>query len=147
MPVLPRMRSQQLPGPNVNESLEEGFAHCVNARCDGYGQEPVMVVRTVVEHTVGSRGGDGIFSNVVENTNEYLRLADEADIPCPSCSKDRDVSLQERPVYPIITGFPQDGLLNVKGFDPNVRNVQADEAMAAEVADLRRELAELRKAG
>ncbi len=132
------------PPPNIRETPVPAFAHCNDARCPGYGQQPVQGVLTVVEHTVASRGGDGIFAGVVENTNEYLRFENPADIACGACGKDRMVTQQERPVIPMITGHPQDGLLGGLKFDPNITNSPADQQHAAEMAEMRKQMAEMR---
>lgn len=144
MPIRFAPGVKSTPPPNISESVVDGWAHCEDARCQGYGQQPVKVIRELVERTIGSRGGDGIFVNVVENTNEYLRFSDEGDVACPHCHKDRAVTLQSRPTYPPITGFPQDGLLQSGPYDPSIRNTKADEAQAAEMAQMRKDMAELR---
>jgi len=143
MPLIFAPGGGQTPAPNTIETNVTGWAHCGDARCPGYGQKPAEGIRTIVEHTIGSRGGDGIFVNIVENTNEYLRFSDSADIACPDCGKDREISLQERPVYPVITGFPQLGLLQTPQFDPSVRNTKADEDAALAQAEQNKRMVEL----
>jgi hypothetical protein len=143
MPLYFAPGGDRTPPHNSTETVVDAWAHCGDARCRGYGQQRVKGVRTVVEHTIGSRGGDGIFVNIVENSYEYLRFADPEDGTCVQCGKPREVSLQERPVYQGLSGFPQHGLLNTPAFDPNVRNTQADERAAAEMAELRKQIAEL----
>jgi hypothetical protein len=143
MPLYFAPGGRHTPPPHVKETVVEAFAHCEDPYCAGYGQKPVHGVRTVVEHTIGSRGGDGIFAQIVENTNEYLRFEDPADVPCASCGKDRAISLQARPVYPNVSGFPQTGLLNAPAFDSNVRNTAADEKAATEMAEMRARMVEM----
>lgn len=132
------------PPPNIREETVDAYAHCNDPRCGGYGQQPVQGTLTVVEHTIASRGGDSIFANLVENTNEYLRFQDPADILCGSCGKDRMITRQERPVIPMITGFPQDGLLGGLKFDANITNSPADQKHAEEMAEMRKEMAAMR---
>lgn len=144
MPLVFAPGGRTTPPPNIREDVVDAWAHCNNPRCEGYGQRPVRAVRTIVEHTVGSRGGDGIFAMVVENTNEYLRFADETEIPCEHCGRERSVTLQERPEIPVLSGFPQDGLLGAAKFDPAIKFTVEDQAHAEEMAEMRREMAELK---
>lgn len=143
MPLYFAPGGDRTPPHNVAETVVDAWAHCGDARCRGYGQQRVKGVRTIVEHTIGSRGGDGIFVNIVENSHEYLRFDAPEDIPCDQCGHDREISLQERPVYQGLSGFPQNGLLTVPAFDPNVRNTPADEKAASEMAELRKQIADL----
>lgn len=156
MPLVFQPGGRTTPPPRMTETVVDAWAHCGNPRCEGYGQQPVAGVHTVVEHTIGSRGGDGIFMNIVENTNEYLRFAlngcdsdgnsdpaEPNDIPCEHCGADREITLQQRPVYQGLSGFPQNGLLQVAGFDPRVQNSQADEAAALASAEQNKRMAEL----
>ena len=130
---------------HVTEEPVDGFAHCINFVCAGYSQEPVRAVKTVRHDTVGDRGGDGALAMVVENTWEYLRFEDSAAVPCPHCGEDREVALQARPTYQNLSGFAQNGLVQVAKYDAAARNTPADEAQAAEMAAQKVELAELRQ--
>ena len=146
MPLVFRAGATTAPPPRRTETEVDAWAHCIDPRCEGYGQQPVKGIRELVEHTIASRTGETntVWANVVENTNEYLRFARDTDVPCPVCSRDREITAQERPTYPIITGFPQDGLLSAPKYNPEVRNTEADQQQAAEMAQMRKELAELR---
>jgi hypothetical protein len=138
----------QSPPPNITTSTVDAWAHCKDARCPGYGQKPVTALKELVEWTglaLGAGGpGSTALAQIVERSVEYVRFEDPEDVPCPTCGKDREVSLQERPVYPVITGFPQMGLLEAPAFNPDVRNTPADEAHAAEMAEMRKQMAELK---
>lgn len=129
----------------VTEETVEAFAHCINFVCPGYGQEPVQAVKTLRQDTVGDRGGDGALAMVVENTWEYLRFEDAEKVPCPHCGKDREVAAQARPTYQNLSGFAQNGLVEVAKFDPNVRNTKADEEQAAALAAANVAIAELKQ--
>lgn len=129
------------PPPTVTESEVDAYAHCGNALCPGYRQEPVRAVKTLVERSYQSGGGDWAFT---EGSSEHLRFADEAEIKCPHCDQSRMVTQQKRPRYQPLSGHPQNGLLNITGFDPAKVNGPADEKAAAEAAQLRAEMAELK---
>lgn len=137
------MPSTQIP-PRVTESTVEAWAHCSNPRCSGNGQQAVPGVRELIEYTIGSRGGDGIFVQLVENSTERVRFADADDVPCEVCGGEREISEQRRPVIPMLSGFPQDGLLGAPKFDPSVRNTEADQAAAEAAAAQAKEIAELK---
>jgi hypothetical protein len=128
---------------HVTEETLDGYAHCIDFVCPGYGQEPVKAIKTVRHDTVGDRGGDGALAMVVENTWEYLRFDDPEKVSCPHCGGTREVALQARPTYQNLSGFAQNGLVQVAKFDANVRNSPADEAAAAESAAQAARIAEL----
>lgn len=128
---------------HATEETVDGFAHCKDFVCPGYGQEPVKAVKTIRHDTVGDRGGDGALAMVVENTWEYLRFDDPEKMLCPHCGGTREVALQARPTYQNLSGFAQNGLVQVAKFDANVRNTPADEAAAAEQAAQKARIAEL----
>lgn len=123
-----------VPPPRVTEFSCDAYAHCTDPLCDGSGQQPVKAIRTLLEWTIGSRGGDGIFAGIVETSTEDLRFADADDSPCPSCGRAREVAVGEKPTYQRLSGFPQDGLLRMQGFDPGVQNSVADQRAAEEAA-------------
>jgi hypothetical protein len=149
-----------LPPPNITRRAVEAFAYCGDSMCQGNGTQPVRAVSTLFEWTFASRGGDGLFAAVVENSNTELRFAgteegDESlsrdwedgvwpDVSCRFCGKSRSLSPETRPDIPRMSGFPQNGLLNVKDFDPSVRNTAADEAAAAVAARQALEMEDLK---
>lgn len=137
------MATMQIP-PRVTETTVDAWAHCSNPRCAGNGQQAVQGVRVLSEYTIGSRGGDGIFVQLVENSSQYVRFADPEENDCGVCGGQREISEQRRPVIPIITGFPQDGLLGAPKFDPSVQNSAADQAAAEAAAAQSKEVAELK---
>lgn len=99
--------------PRVTETIVDGWAHCVNPRCDGSPQQPVQAIRQVVEHTYVEGGGD---MPGIEKTHVYLRFSDPADGPCPTdgCGLAREVSDQKRRRYENLSGHSQSGLLEYK---------------------------------
>lgn len=99
--------------PMTTETAVEAFAHCPDPLCAGHEQAPVPGVKMLVATTIGDRGGDGVFVNIVENTHEYLRFAEPEDVACPECGRDREVALQQRPVYDRLIG-PPDALLRAR---------------------------------
>lgn len=127
----------------VTETTVDAYAHCVNFVCPGYSQEPVTATKTVRADTIGDRGGDGALAMVTENTWEYLAFSDPEQVPCPHCGRDREVAAQARPTYQNLSGFAQNGLLEVAKFDPAVRNSKADEEQAAALAAANVQIAEL----
>jgi hypothetical protein len=135
--------SVQIP-PRVTETNVEAWAHCSNPRCSGNGQQAVSGVRVLSEYTIGSRGGDGIFVQLVENSSEYVRFADPDEVECGVCGGAREISEQRRPVIPIISGFPQDGLLGAPKFDPSLKFSDADQAASEAAAAQAKEIAELK---
>lgn len=86
------------------ETPVQALAHCQDATCPGYTQQPVDGILNVTEHTFLDGGGD--LGPFVERSMEYLRFADEADATCGVCQGPRGISQQERPVYPK-SGNPQ----------------------------------------
>lgn len=135
----------------ITEETVDAFAHCQSFVCPGYMQEPVQGVRTIRSETLGDRGGDGALAMVVENTWHYLRFANDGaegkpnQVPCPHCGRDREIALDARPTYQNLSGFAQNGLLEVAKFDSSVRNTKADEAAAAELAKANADIAELKQ--
>lgn len=121
------------------------YAHCPDSRCQGNEQEVVDAVVTIVEESCLSRGGGGTGAQIIENTREHTRFKNLEDADCRYCGRLRELSAQERPVYQNLSFHDPYGLLKAPKFDPNVRNTPADEAMAAEAAELRRQIAEMRE--
>lgn len=131
--------------PTITEETVPAYAHCINFVCPGYAQEEVLGVRTIRSETLGDRGGDGVLAMVTENTWEYLRFSDAEKVSCPHCGRDREISTQARPTYQNLSGFAQNGLLEVAKFDPNVRNTKADEEAAAALAAANVAIAEMQQ--
>jgi hypothetical protein len=128
--------------PTQTVAQVEAYAHCTQPRCPGYREEAVRGVRTEDAYTYAERGGDlpGIESSFV-----YLTFANEEEIPCPHCGRPRDISPTSRPQYANLSGFAQDGLLDVEPFDAAKQvevagqPVRDDEreSMLTEIAELR----------
>lgn len=89
----------------------DGFAHCVDARCPGYQQERVPVVRHLTEHRYVDNGGD---LTGVEKSFITFAFADDEDRHCKHCGRHRDATDEERPVYDPLSGKDPMGLLHIK---------------------------------
>lgn len=124
--------------PVVTDTTIGGFAHCPDSRCPGNEPVPVELVRQVTEFSYLDGGGD---MPGVEKSVEHYRVADETDAKC-GCGRDRDLSAIPRPEYSPLSGFPQDGLLDSKRFDPTRNQAGGNDAV---VAELMRELRDLRE--
>lgn len=119
--------------PHVTETPVQAYAHCPDPLCPGSDQRPVPAIRQLVQQTIGERGGDGAFVNLVENSHEYLRFAEPDDVACPECGRDREVAGQRRPTYQRLIG-PPDALLRAQraGLNgPSSAQGVADAAAAA----------------
>lgn len=130
--------------PQITEATVDGFCHCRDARCDGYSQQPVQVVRTVRDEFYTDNGGD---VPGTERSFTYVSFADQDDIPCPSCGEDREASEQSRPSYQALTPYGQKGLLTAPRFDPAKKVADAKtEALESEVGELKAMVAKLLEA-
>lgn len=100
--------------PTQTVAEVEAYAHCTNPRCAGYREEAIRGIRTEDAYTYAERGGDlpGIESSFV-----YLAFANEEEIACPHCGRSRDIAATSRPQYANLSGFSQEGLLDVEPFD------------------------------
>lgn len=92
--------------PTILKSEEvQAFAHCgATPGCPGVEQQPVAALKEELGHTFIERGGD---LGSVENSFVHLRFADETDVQCPHCGRDRELSEQARVQY------------TSSGYDPN----------------------------
>lgn len=133
--------------PTVTETIVTAHAHCQDAQCLGYIQEPVQAGHTHVELSYLDLGGD---NPGIERTFDYLRFADDADQSCPHCQKPRAVTDQTRPEYLNLSGHDPMGLFELKGqMKGEIQNLQhareLDEATRGrEFAEMRAEIASLR---
>jgi hypothetical protein len=114
--------------PAITEVTISAFAHCSDVGCPGSAQQPVDGVRREVSETIGERGGDGPFVGVTENSTIYTQFADPADVVCPECGKDREITDQERPNYGNAFGG-SDALLRLRQIGGG--NATRDSVMAA----------------
>jgi hypothetical protein len=87
------------------ETPVRALAFCLDATCPGNVQAPCDGVLNVTTHTYLDAGGD--LGPHTERSMEYLRFADEDDRTCEVCGGAREISLQERPVYPKAGGDPR----------------------------------------
>jgi hypothetical protein len=129
--------------PTVTERLIDGWASCHDGRCPGYKQRPVKVIETLTEWTYVDLGGD---IPGVERSSTLLRFSDLADAQCPSCGEPAMCADQVRPIYPNVSGVPQDKLLHVNDDSDRLRDLQLadakrEAAMAQMQATLERQAA------
>lgn len=135
--------------PTVTELPIKGYAHCRNPRCSGSRQEEVEAVRVEDSYTYTEKGGDlpGTESSMVR-----IRFASTDDEPCPACKNTREVTDSPRPSYEGLSGFDQDGLLDIElnangsRFDASKQaelQAEASDKLASENAELRERLARL----
>jgi len=113
--------------PTVLENVIDGYASCRDGRCPGYKQESVKVVQSESQFSYIELGGD--IPGIERSCFSYW-WADEADEPCPHCGKPRLCSDQERPLYPNISGVPQDKLLAVGRDSEQLRDLMLANAQA-----------------
>ena len=91
--------------------------------------------RDLTEFSYVELGGD---VPGIERSTTLIRFADEADIPCPVCGQDRFIADQVRPIYPNVSGRPQDALLHINSSNERVRDVELQDAKReAEMAQMR----------
>jgi hypothetical protein len=96
--------------PTVTETTISAWVSCRDGRCPGYKQQSAQAVKTVTAFSYFDLGGD---VPGIEREAEVLWFADIADEPCPYCDQPRLIADQVRPIYPNVSGVPQDALLQV----------------------------------
>lgn len=135
--------------PTITEAPVKGYAHCRNPRCQGSQQEQVDAIRSEESYTYIERGGD---LPGQENSVVRITFANEEDKSCPHCGIVREVTDSLRPSYEGEWGN-QDFLLDIDvnengtRFDPSKQaalQAEANDALKADNAALREELAEMR---
>lgn len=114
----------------------DGWAHCVHPFCPGNEQQPVKARLVETGLTFAEQGGDlgGIDRSFVRVT-----IADEADAPCPHCSRVREVTDQVRRDYMPLSGHDPSGLLKFKypeEFKANETDDQKKQRLREELAAL-----------
>ena len=122
--------------PTVTATPFDALASCHDGRCAGYKQEKVQGIRTITEYSYFDLGGD---IPGIERSTEMLHFADpEADERCPVCGEPRIIADQTRPIYPNISGVPQDALLRVGKDSERIADMLLDSAKReAEMAQMR----------
>jgi hypothetical protein len=105
--------------PTITAFPMRAYAHCRDARCPGYHQQEVDATREEASYTFGENGGDGVFFHMVESSRVEFRFANPADVACPVCGSDREVTGSPRPQYVNESGHDPLGLLGVAKFDPS----------------------------
>jgi len=120
--------------PTVTQKPVQGYAHCRTAMCPGYHQEQIDALEETQAWTIGEKGGDGAFAQLVENTMIEFRFADEKDAPCPSCGERREVTGQPRKQYQPLSGYdPMYLAHNGANFDASKKVDTADQKRIAEL--------------
>lgn len=133
--------------PTITKENVQGYAHCRDSLCEGNAQDPVSGVRERSDTTYAEVGGD---MPGIEKTVFRLEFADAGDVPCPVCGVDREIADQVRPVYPsMVSAFSPNNtdqrfLLQLQRAGKIVAPGEQAAGASEEVAELRRELAELR---
>jgi hypothetical protein len=120
--------------PTVTETLIDGWAHCGDGRCPGNKQQAVKAIRTVAEYSYFELGGD---IPGIERSTDQVRFNDLADAQCQHCGEPRHVADQVRPIYPNVSGIPQDRLLQTNGAERILELQLADAKRDAEMAQMR----------
>jgi hypothetical protein len=127
--------------PATTDKVIDAYASCRDGRCAGYKQQPVKAVETLIEFSYVDLGGD---IPGIERSTTLIRFADETDEPCPYCGEPRLVADQVRPIYPNISGIPQDALLAIGRDSERVRDLMLESAKRdTEIAELRAQVAAL----
>lgn len=141
--------------PTTTEQKIRGYAHCRAPRCPGNQQEEVDVLKIEDAYTYAEKGGDlpGVETSHVRLVFLNDGIDDRPDdVSCPHCGRNRDLSEDPRPNYDPLSGYAQDGLLDIPvsangtRFDPSKQaEIQAEvnEKRDAENAELRERLAKL----
>jgi hypothetical protein len=121
--------------PTVTERTIDAWASCHDARCPGYKQEPVKAIETLTEYTYFDLGGD---IPGVERSTTMLRFEELADAQCAVCGEPRLIADQVRPIYPNMSGQPQDTLLQMHTGGERLREMELKDARReAEMAQMR----------
>jgi hypothetical protein len=121
--------------PTVTENLIDAWAACSDGRCPGHKQQAVKAVLTLTEWSYFDLGGD---IPGIERSSTLIRFNDVADAQCEFCGEPRQVADQVRPVYPNVSGVPQDKLLMIGQDSERLRDLQlADAKREAEMAQMR----------
>lgn len=129
-----------MPRTILSEITKVGWAFCPAGACPGYRMEEVQAVYREVGDTFQANGGD---IPGVERSQVELLFADESDVACVSCGRDRQLSDQPRPSYDPLSGFDPGYLLHAPEFDPGKVNTEADQRVAELEAKVNRLVAAL----
>jgi len=130
--------------PTVTEQNVTGLAFCIDGRCPGYNQQPVLAVKRTSEFSFVENGGD---LPGIERSTSQVFFADEADAVCQHCGKPRLVEDHERPEYPNTSGRDPMEIFHFQGQAANTMRemmlAQENEKLRheAEVSELRSQMA------
>src|SRR4051812_6873552 len=111
--------------PTATERTVEGYASCTDGRCPGYKQERVELIETETAYSFVDLGGD---IPGIERSTVMFRFVNEDDIPCHVCGEPRLCDAQLRPIYPNISGIPQDAILQIGAQGQRVRDMELENA-------------------
>lgn len=121
--------------PTVTATIIEAQASCRDGRCAGYKQQPVQGIRTVTEFSYVDLGGD---IPGIERSVDAVHFSDIEDERCPVCGQPRLIADQVRPVYPNVSGIPQDAILHTNRDSERVADMLLESAKReAEMAQMR----------
>jgi hypothetical protein len=114
--------------PTTIDAALNGYAHCLNARCPGYAQEPVRLFgarrRTPTPSSTAPLRAASPASSAHRSAFVF---ADEDDAACPHCEGPREIAPQPRTTYQNLSGHDPNGLLNLRpGEAPDVGALQAE---------------------
>jgi hypothetical protein len=96
--------------PTVTETLVDAWASCHDGRCPGYKQQAVKAILTLTEWSVLRPRRRHPRHRALLDADPLQR---HRDAQCEFCGEPRQVADQVRPIYPNVSGVPQDKLLTV----------------------------------
>lgn len=121
--------------PTTTDTPIDGYAHCLNPRCQGYAQEQVKALHRETFYTFADLGGDANMPGYERSTVSY-HFADDSEAQCPTCEGPREVTPSPRTQYQNLSGKDPNGLLHIlPGAAPNVAELQAEIAALREKVD------------
>lgn len=144
--------------PTITQKPVQGYAHCPDSLCPGNEQAPVQAILEQSDRTYKEwSDGSGLPPMPgVENTTYRLRFLNDGqedrpdETACEHCGRMLELSDQQRPVYPVLVSAlgavdtDQRLLLKLAQLDKIKAPGQDGGSQSDEVAELRREIAELR---
>jgi hypothetical protein len=130
--------------PAVTETKVDGWVSCVDPRCVGYEQRPVVVTKRVAAFTYHELGGDGaVPQTAIERETVGVVQTDET---CEHCGKPVVFSDLPRPEYAPVSGQDPLEILSISQ-QTQIRDAQTKNLETAkETAELRAMVAEMRAA-
>lgn len=141
--------------PVITEKTVPVWVFCPDAVCPGYKTEPMEgLLREVGTTNFEEAGPEAAGGNAVcTSTIRYFVPSGETDehgyhveaqLPCPHCDMDRQVSGSERPRYPRSTPMDPEELVHRRTRDDRLRDAElAHTRQSSEVSELKAQIAEL----